>query len=482
MALCYAIAIFPAVAQALGIFTIESAKVTQPRAGLGSGTAQAVAAPSLFLEVTVKTREQLRSDSLYAKAYYYSKQGGLLAKADRPFPVKRGGGVAYPMPIYFVGSKPEVLLFAVPREVAATKDWQAVVVFGDKHGAAGVVYPRGKVASYDFPERVQVDAPQEVERRAAADTMVEHVVETENTKQPKITLFLCPPDGMDDLSDAEGILAVCLLANNVEEIRRRMLGMAPDPALDGVRKFAKQHNLVILCWGSRSLWDPRKSWDEQSRDVTRELDETFDDVAKAWSKGVNYLSRKYGVPERGFLLWGESGAAQYACRLALRKPEYFLAVHVHIPSSFDKPTPEARRVLWCLTTGENEGGYERSLRFLSACRGLGYPIVYKAIVGLGHQGHPLATRLGLEFFEYALSLREERLRFENEMNRPSSPQKREFDQDPSRPWPVSFRTPAYVGDVVNQQMFQFEEIDLVPASFRTMLPTAKLARTWNQEK
>lgn len=34
---------------------------------------------------------------------------------------------------------------------------------------------------------------------------------------------------------------------------------------------------------------------------------------------------------------------------------------------------------------------------------MGYPIVYKAIPGLGHAGHPNAAALGFEFFEYTLS-------------------------------------------------------------------------------
>ena len=72
-----------------------------------------------------------------------------------------------------------------------------------------------------------------------------------------------------------------------------------------------------------------------------------------------------------------------------------------MPGSYDKPTPEAAKVLWCLTIGELEGGYERSKRWVKTVRGMGYPIVYKAIPGLGHAGHPDAA-LGFEFFEFAL--------------------------------------------------------------------------------
>ena len=216
--------------------------------------------------------------------------------------------------------------------------------------------------------------------------------------------------------------------------------------------------------------------------MNKQMDETFDDVAKAWAKGVEELSRKYGMPDKGFLLWGISGSAQYAARLALRQPQFFLAIHVHVPSSFDQPTPEARRVLWCLTTGENEVGYERSLRFLSACRELGYPIIYKAIPGLGHAGHPLAEKLGLDFFEYALSLREEKAKFEAGISKTFSNIRKGGDEQPNRPWPKSFRTPAFVGDIVNQEIFRFDKANMVPANFRIMLPTRELADTWNREK
>ena len=119
------------------------------------------------------------------------------------------------------------------------------------------------------------------------------------------------------------------------------------------------------------------------------------------SIGVRELGDKYGIPQKNFLLWGNCGSAQFAARLCLRKPEYFLAIHVHMPGSYDKPTPEAAKVLWCLTIGELEGGYERSKRWVKTVRGMGYPIVYKAIPGLGHAGHPDAA-LGFEFFEFAL--------------------------------------------------------------------------------
>ncbi len=247
----------------------------------------------------------------------------------------------------------------------------------------------------------------------------------------------------------------------------------------GLVKFAQTHTLVILCWGSRTLWSPGTNWEDLPKDVQKRTDATFDDVSKAWAGGVDDLSRKYGIPDRGFLLSGGSGAAQYAARLALRKPEYFLAVRIHIPSSFDKPTPEANRILWCLTTGELESGYERSLRFYDQCRALGYPMIYKAIPGLGHSGHPQSHSIGERFFEYALAMREEKEAFEADLADNFSSSRKEWEENPNRPWPEAFQHPPYIGDAVNQEMYPAEQIDMVPKGFRVALPTKELAEAWN---
>ena len=435
-----------------------------------------------FLEVTARTKARVRANTLHAKMYYYDRSNKLIEKSDTPNPVERGTREKYPMPVFFTKKKAETLYFAVPGKVLETRDWKAVVVFGDKQAAIADVYPHGIVTVFDFPERPQVDNPEQVEREAVTDPVVEYVVKTYNEKQPQITLFMRPPVGMTDVSEADGVLAMCLLANNVAEIKRRLQELEAKDDVGSVLRFANQHNLVILCWGSRSLWNPRANWDEQSKQINKQMDETFDDVAKAWAKGVEKLSRKYGMPDKDFLLWGVCGAGQYAARLALRQPQYFLAVHVHMPGSFDKPTPEANRVLWCLTTGELESGYQRSLRFLSACQELGYPIIYKAIVGLGHSDHPLAEKLGLKFFEYAMSLSEEKSKFEAEMNNHLSSIKKEWMANPNKPWPETFRNPAFVGDVVNQTIFRFDRADMVPKKFLIMLPTRELADTWNQEE
>jgi len=481
---------FSGQAQSLDFFKIQSVKFVDKPSRRGDFLYQETVRPDKtqekvflpYLEVTVRTGERTRAETVYAKVYFYDRSGKPMEKTDSPIPVMRGSTAPYPMPVFFEKNKDEILYFTVPKKVVNSQGWKAIAVFGDKLAAAAAAYPSGLIATYDFPERHQVDKPERVRREAATDPVIQYVVKTRSAQQPQITLFMRPPIGMTDVSDADGVLAMCLLANNVDDIKRRLQVVEATDDVGSVLRFAEKHKLVILCWGSRSLWDPRTNWDEQSKEVGKQMDETFDEVAAAWARGVEELSRKYGMPEKGFLLWGVSGSAQYAQRLALRKPQYFLAVHVHIPSSFDKPTREASRVLWCLTTGENESGYERSLHFLSACREMGYPIIYKAIPGLGHQEHPLAERLGLAFFEYALSLREEKLVFEDSVKNKHPAVIRERAANSDCPWPESFRPPTCVGDVVNQEVFPFNKSERVPAAFRVDLPTQSLADVWKLEK
>ncbi len=433
------------------------------------------------VEVDILVQEQTKAADVFAKAYFYDKSGNLIEKVAKPVQVRRGKDGQYALPIFLPKAKTTSIFFPVPEAALQETGWQVLVVFGDQQGAHAHAYPLNEPSKLDYPEKPLVEEKPslQVARKAAMDPVVEHVVRTGNKKQPQITLFMRPPLGMTDAKEAKGVLAMCLLANSVGDVKLWLQGVGAKPDVNGLMEFAEKNKLIILCWGSKSLWNPGKNWDEQSQAVNREMDETFDDVAAAWAQGVKELTVKYGIPDKKFLLWGLSGSAQYACRLALRKPEYFLAVHVHVPSSFDKPTPEANRVLWCLTTGELESGYERSQRFYAQCRELGYPMVYKAFVGLGHAVDARADSLGLKFFEYAINLREEREAFDKQLKERSSPLQAQKEEGPLQPWPESFRTPAFVGDMVNQEVFALAEQDMVPTAFRVALPTKKVAERWS---
>ena len=295
------------------------------------------------------------------------------------------------------------------------------------------------------------------------DGVISHAVKTKLKNYEQLTLFLMlPPNGR-----AEGVICLSLLAKDPEEVRAQLLGKSdrhsPDRALD----FARRHNLAIVAWGARRLWDPSRNWDELPRAEAKKIDADFDLVANAWDAGINFFVKKYGLPASGYLMKGSSGAAQYAQRLALRRPERFLAVHVHIASSFDVPVKGGASLLWCVTTGENELGYARSRRFFKAARDLFYPIIYKAYPGLGHEGNAKVTALGFACFEYVLAEQARAMRLNG--GKPAKPD-----------WADIFSSAPSVADIFNQAVYSKFDYLCVPLEFRMLLPAA-VSEAWIAE-
>jgi hypothetical protein len=394
------------------------------------------------------------------------------------------------MPVLFFKEKPDRFFFEIPKSIR-DKEWKAVVVFGDKNEAKSACYPAtANDVLLSYPEKALVHdhSVKKVERKPTMDPLIEHVVKTRNPRMPQITLFLRPPKGISDPSEVSGVMAICILAGGLEAIKRELTKEEMSGDYDGLFSFANKNKLAILAWGApQGMWDPNKNHKDLASAQAKAMDASFDTVADAWEKGVKELCGKYGLPDHDFLLWGMCGSAQWAHRLCLRKPDYFLAIDVHIPGSFDKPTPEASRVLWCLTTGELYGGYQRSLRFVEECRMLGYPMVYKAIVGLGHAGHPDATALGFKFFEFALTLKESRDAYDRKradvFNKPAanvSGANRSAGAPP--PWPEIFQHPPYYGDMVNQEIFPSDQVEMIPKGFRVPLPSKGIADVWGRGK
>lgn len=438
------------------------------------------------IEVTISVKENIPSKGIIAKAYFFDDSGTLLEKVQTP--ALSGSKTTRPhfaMPVFFNKDIKERIFFAIPESIKNQR-WTVLVVFGDQHEVVASTYPRGmSYTRLDFPEKSLLNNPgrKNVKRKKVLDKVVEHVVKTKNTKHPQITLFLRPPAGVEDWSEVQGVLALVVLAPGVEHIRRRMQSVEIDGDEAGTFAFANKHKLAILAWGARRVWDPRRNYDDYDRKEAREMERDFDDVADAWERGIEYFHKEYDLPVNNFLIRGSSGAAQWAKRLCLRKPDYFLAIFVHVPSSFDRPTLEASKVLWCVTTGELESGYERSLRFFKECRSLGYPILYKAIPGLGHAAHPHASALGNAFFEYAISFKKEREKYDRQTTSTSSQMTpyNQMEEKNLEPWPKAFATPLFYGDIVNQEVFPAKEVDMIPAEFRVGIPTKKLADIWKQD-
>jgi hypothetical protein len=318
-----------------------------------------------------------------------------------------------------------------------------------------------------------------------APTVIEQDVATNNPVQPTLKLYLRLPPGVTDGSKLSGVLAYCTWENNEAAILGKLSSSADAMQTSPMAKlmqpflaFAEQHNMAVLTWGTVNAWDNNASTDELQHREQEEFDRNFDLLATAWSRGVAELGRKTGIPQRDFLLYGISRGAQWAHRLALRKPEFFLAVHVHIPSTFDTPTAGANQALWLVTTGEDEYGYTRAQQFYHECRDLGYPIIFKAIIGLGHSDSPIEHNLGFKFFEYALSLKAARDAW---MQVADDPFRKQMNQTPPpAAWLALFHAPPFYGDFLNQDCYPANQVAMIPASLRVPLPTKELADLWNR--
>lgn len=314
--------------------------------------------------------------------------------------------------------------------------------------------------------------------------IVQKTIPTRNPSQPTLQLSLRIPASVGDGKEVSGVIAFCTWENNQNDILGKLTSETNDKPVDlpggamvrAIIEFAEVHNLAVLTWGTVEAWDNRLSTEELDRKRQKEFDHGFDMLASAWERGVKELARETGIPKTNYLLYGISRGAQWAHRLALRKPDYFLAVHIHIPSTFDKPTGDGKKPLWLVTTGELDYGYQRAQRFYSECQLLGYPIIFKGIVGIGHAGSSLADDLGWRFFEYALSVRELRDQFERKKKDPFA----RFGKATPGPWLEAFRMPEFFGDMVNQGCFPVQEAHLIPQTFRVPLPTKILADAWNR--
>ncbi len=432
------------------------------------------------LEVKVAAKENVRSDKLTAKAYFFDGNNTLIASALKPSKAgKQSKRNHFDMPVLFYKDKPDSIFFEVPENIRNSK-WKAVIVFGDRHEAQSACFPNTESDFLlDYPEKQLVydRSTKRVARKVAMDPLIEHLVKTRNPQMPEVTLFLRPPKGVTEASEVKGVLTICVLSNSLEDMKRELRKEEMPGDYAGLFSFANKHKLAIVAWGSRRLWDPGRNYDDLPKEQAREIDKSLDTVAAAWERGIIELGEKYGIPQKNFLLWGNCGSAQWAQRLCLRKPEYFLAIHIHMPGSFDKPTPEAANVLWCLTIGELEGGYERSKRWVKTVREMGYPIVYKAIPGLGHAGHPNAAALGFEFYAFALAHKSE-LEEDRESNSSLAKTALSRASSAALPWNAIFENPPYYGDMVNQELYPSDDVAMIPLGFRIPLPTKKLADIW----
>ncbi len=292
---------------------------------------------------------------------------------------------------------------------------------------------------------------------------------------PVMTFYARFPKGLTPKDHVEGVFAdVTWLTEkkNLEQWAERPSSADPN------FQFADQHKLVIVTWTTATMYSIKDSFTMDESDE-RDSNNAMEECYRTWKIGMNRLCSDYGLPDSGYLIYGASRGAQWAHRIALRCPEKFLAIHIHVNSSFEEPTPNAAHCLWLVTTGELEHGSTAARTFFHSAQALNYPILLRIYPGRGHEVFPEEISLGLKFFDYALKLRDQQLKIlaakdsnGYAMNKDDQP----FTLDDSLF--SDFRQPLYYGDMLNGDVYPAKAVSNLPGSQRVGIPDVDIAKTW----
>lgn len=431
------------------------------------------------VEVNIEISKAAESANLMAKAYYYDEGGKLIQAFDKPSIAQRftSDNQRRPMfsnawPTLIPANVRQKIFFPMPKELPAT--WSLVVVFGNKNGVTTASIPDGQDRALSYPERdlaaktlLYPDVALTDIARSAP--LIEQKVQSDNPRYPAFTLVMHLPHGVTNPKDVSGVLTTCMVVGTVDQIRDKLNAIQPEGDPNPYFAFAESHKMAIIAWGSRWVWSSYANFDELDKNQIHAWDENFQQLADAWDRGIQALVQSYGIPDHDYLMYGLCAGGEWAHRLALHKPERFLAVQMHISTSYDEPTPEARHIMWLLTTGELDNGCDRARRFYGAARNLGYPIIFKAVEGLGHGTTPMDQQLGIRFFEYALAEKTKR----DASNAGDLTKSQALDLS-------DFYTSPFYGDLMNQDMFAAQDKEMIPAGFLVPLPSREIADAWNQ--
>lgn len=229
--------------------------------------------------------------------------------------------------------------------------------------------------------------------------------------------------------------------------------------------FADKMDFAILSIFNFGGYDPTKSADEYSKEELRALNASFEKRLNHWERGFKRMISNYNLPDKNIVVFGQSGGAQIAHRIVLRRPQYFAGIHMHISGSYDTPRPEASKVLWFISTGEADAGYKASERFYHEILKKGYCVIFKAGENFGHTSSPQIENLSIEFFKYLFTFVPD----ESDPNWKAPPVDK-FEM---------MKYPIYVGDYHNHVVFPFAEAPKhIQRQHMVALPTKPIAQIW----
>ena len=289
-----------------------------------------------------------------------------------------------------------------------------------------------------------------------SDGIYERTVLVPGSDAKEITFFLKLPPGVRSGADIKGVFSFCTWEADPKKIRERIGGKSGNDTNINVGNFpALANGMAVISWTtfqSTKSFDKTRNFDEMNKKQAAQMDREFDKIARTWRKGIDSLIKDYQLPSEGWFLHGISRGGQWAHRLALREADLFGAVHIHINSSYDQPTPEASKILWLVSTGELEAGYPAAKRFYAASRKLNYPVIFYAEPKLGHDDSPKTRSLGNAFFTYALARRQNK--------------------------PEVLNAERFVGDYLKHEFVPVSQADKIPVDVQVYLPSRKIAEVW----
>lgn len=230
-------------------------------------------------------------------------------------------------------------------------------------------------------------------------------------------------------------------------------------------EYADRNNLAVIAWRNFRGYAVAKDVSDYSKEELKKYNDAFELRTRYWEKAYKRLILKFNLPDRDTIMYGISGGAQIAHRLAIRYPEYFSGVFMHISSSYDLPTNRVSRILWFVSTGELDAGYKSAEIFYKNLLDVGACAIFKAIENLAHDSTPQVDKLRLLFYDYLLT-------FIPDLSNP------EWQKPPIDKFYL-MKYPIYIGDYLNQIAYpSAEATKYIEHSKMVALPTKPLAEAW----
>lgn len=282
-------------------------------------------------------------------------------------------------------------------------------------------------------------------------------VETEVEGQPSIEFILTLPNSVKSFSEVENVIAFCSWSHTPEGLKNAIRNRSQ--FVVNVLEVAERHKLAILTWAtSEYAWKLNsggKNYHELSDEEQKPYDENFKKVADAWETGMKRLITNHGIPSSGYLLYGVSAGGQWAHRLALRKPEYFSAVHLHICTGYDKPTEAGKSIFWFLSAGDLDPAYEHTKLFYQDTKAMGYSIVFLPEKNVGHEMTQDTVNMSNAWFDFIMENKGKPQQIKNAIENP----------------------PLY-GNPKSMIAVPAKNKELIPEKIRLPIPARQLAVAW----